>query len=226
MARKKGAKPKLLEYFKNHVGQVIPRKDLEELCKDNGTEWARSLRSLRDDGWKIDYNPSNNTYVFPYAEPVNEPKDSRYISKKLAAEVMIRDNSTCQMCGRTVADDGIRLHIDHIIPHEWGGKTELQNLQCLCSDCNEGKKNWATSEPKELMIEISNASSTTQRLKKYFEYYANTPIEVEKLSVIGKTREWTRQVRYLREDNMDIEYLPHNQKKGQDKDCYIYHKGV
>ncbi len=222
MPRKIGAKPKLLEYFKNHVGVSIPRKDLEELCKDNGTEWARSLRSLRDDGWVIIHDSSTNSYLFPYSTPQNEPKDSRYISTKLRAEVMLRDNSTCQMCGKSVKD-GIRIHIDHIIPHEWGGKTELENLQCLCSDCNEGKKHWATSEPKELMIEISSATSTTERLKKYFEYYHDQPVEVDKLAVIAKTREWTRQVRYLRQnDNMDIQPMLHNKKEGRDKDYYIY----
>lgn len=225
MEKKEGAKPKLLRYFLEHVGEIIPRSALEELCKDNGTEWARSLRSLRDDGWEINYDKSKNTYYFPYSTPQNEAKDSRYISKKLAAMVMLRDNSTCQMCGKNVKDDHVRLHIDHVIPHEWGGKTELDNLQCLCSECNEGKKNWATGEPQELMVEISKATSTSERLKKYFEYYANQEIDVDKLAVIGKSREWTRQLRYVRADyDMNIKYLPHNKSEGREKDSYIYIK--
>ena len=33
-----------------------------------------------------------------------------------------------------------RLTIDHTIPHSLGGKTELENLEPMCSDCNGSKK--------------------------------------------------------------------------------------
>lgn len=224
MGRKEGARPKLIRFIKENAGRIVGRRELEELCKDNGSEWARSLRSLRDDGYEFEYDKSNNTYFFPYSEPTNEPKGSRYISNKLKALVLTRDNSTCQMCGRDVRNDRIRVHIDHIVPLEWGGKTELDNLQCLCKDCNEGKKNYVASENPTLMKKISCATSCLERLKIYFEFYPNEEIEVDKLSVIGKTREWTRELRRLRVVyGMDIESRP--KKKGvREKDCYIYLK--
>lgn len=224
MARTEGAKSKLLRYFLANVGREIPRKELEDLCKDNGTEWARSLRSLRDDGWIIECDHSRRTYLFPFSEPKGEKKDSRYISQDLRAKVMIRDQSTCQMCGKTVKEDHIKIHIDHIIPHSWGGETILENLQCLCKDCNEGKKNWEASENPDLMTEISKATNTGDRLRLFFEYYPNREISVNRLSVIAKTREWTRELRRIRSyHNMAIQFLP--KKKGvRDEDCYIYHK--
>lgn len=224
MIRKEGAKPKLLRYFKQNVGRVIERHELEQLCIDNGTEWARSLRALRDEGYIIEYDKSSNTYFFPYETPQNEPKDSRYISNKLRALVMTRDNSTCQMCGRDVRNDRIKIHIDHIVPLEWGGSTTLENLQCLCSYCNEGKKNYVASENPALMECVSHATSCIERLRLYFDYYANQEIGVDKLSVVARTREWTRDVRRLRQDyNMEIQYLP--RRRGvRDIDCYIYLK--
>ncbi len=224
MARNEGAKPKLLRFFLANVGRTIPRSELEELCKDNGTEWARSLRELRADGWIIENDRSKNTYLFPYDKPQGEIRDSRYIPKDLRAQVLIRDQSTCQMCGKTVKDDHIKVQIDHIIPHSWGGKTELDNLQCLCDDCNEGKKNWEANENPDLMMDVSKATNTGDRLRIYFEYYPNKEISANRLSVIGKTREWTRQLRKIRADyNMDIEPLP--PKKGvRDEYNYIYHK--
>ena len=223
MAKREGAKTKLLKYFKEHVGEQIPRATLDELVDHVGS-WERSLRTLRDDGYVVEYNRSTKCYCFPHAEPQNEPKDERYINNKLRSLVMIRDNSTCQMCGKNVKDDHIRVHIDHIVPLSWGGKTELDNLQVLCSNCNEGKKNYVESENPELMSQISQATSTKERLRLYFDFYKNKEIEVDKLAVIAKTREWTRALRYVRSDyGMDIEYIPRNKDKGILKEYYIYH---
>lgn len=209
MARK-GAKQIVLEYLQKHVGEAVPREELERLFPQH-VSWERSTRTLRDDGYdlRVEKKGPNTTYCLVSAEPTFSPKDSRAINDKLRAMVLLRDQSTCQMCGKSVAKDGIRVHVDHIVPHEWGGETVIENLQCLCEQCNQGKKNWEKSEDPELMREISAATNTKDRLKLYFEHYPNTLIGVEKLAVIAKTREWTRQLRYVRSEyDMDIEYCP------------------
>lgn len=58
----------------------------------------------------------------------------------LRAQVLVRDGSRCRMCGRSVSD-GVKLHVDHVIPVSKGGLTEPANLQTLCEDCNLGKSN-------------------------------------------------------------------------------------
>lgn len=62
-----------------------------------------------------------------------------HLSNAIRYQVLSRDKSTCQMCGRSVSD-GVKLEIDHIIPVSRGGKTSLDNLQVLCYDCNRGKR--------------------------------------------------------------------------------------
>ena len=62
------------------------------------------------------------------------------MSESLRHDVLKRDNSTCQLCGMS-AKDGAKLQVDHIIPVSKGGKTEMSNLQTLCSRCNIGKSN-------------------------------------------------------------------------------------
>ena len=52
--------------------------------------------------------------------------------------IFVRDKFTCQICGRT-QKDGVKLHIDHIIPVSKGGKTVPENLRVLCDQCNLGK---------------------------------------------------------------------------------------
>lgn len=66
-------------------------------------------------------------------------KDQRKLmTTELRKKIAMRDNYTCQVCGKYMPD-GVGLHIDHIVPIKKGGKSIPSNLQVLCSKCN-GKK--------------------------------------------------------------------------------------
>jgi hypothetical protein len=73
------------------------------------------------------------------------PSKKRMGSKvnwRLRAQVLIRDNCICQMCGASPAKDPTtNLHADHITPWSKGGETTLENLRTLCAGCNIGKSN-------------------------------------------------------------------------------------
>lgn len=60
------------------------------------------------------------------------------MSYGLRYRILERDQFACAACGAT-ADDGIKLHVDHIVPVSKGGRTEESNLQVLCAECNLGK---------------------------------------------------------------------------------------
>ena len=60
------------------------------------------------------------------------------MTDKLRYSILKRDGFKCKICGRT-AEDGIKLHVDHIIPVSKGGETVLNNLRTLCETCNRGK---------------------------------------------------------------------------------------
>lgn len=66
-------------------------------------------------------------------------KRSRYISASTRVNVLRRDNYRCVFCG--VSAKKAELQIDHIIPFSKGGSNEIDNLQTLCIDCNQGKGN-------------------------------------------------------------------------------------
>ena len=62
------------------------------------------------------------------------------INWRLRAQVLIRDNCICQMCGASPAKDpSVDLHADHIKPWSKGGETVLENMRTLCMKCNIGK---------------------------------------------------------------------------------------
>ncbi len=69
-------------------------------------------------------------------------RTERKINWRLRAQVLIRDNCICQMCGASPAKDPqVNLHADHIVPWSKGGETVLENLRTLCLKCNIGKGN-------------------------------------------------------------------------------------
>lgn len=68
----------------------------------------------------------------------NKEDQRKALTKELKEKIKIRDNYTCQLCGKYMPDE-VGLHIDHIIPIVKGGKSIPSNLRVLCSKCN-GKK--------------------------------------------------------------------------------------
>lgn len=59
------------------------------------------------------------------------------VTRAMRYDVLRRDDFHCGR-GR---EDGVKLHVDHIVPVSRGGKTVMSNLQTLCEDCNCGKGN-------------------------------------------------------------------------------------
>ena len=71
-------------------------------------------------------------------ESARRKHERALMTDKMRYAILKRDGFRCKLCGRS-ADDGVRLHVDHIIPISKGGKTIESNLQVLCEDCNLGK---------------------------------------------------------------------------------------
>ena len=62
------------------------------------------------------------------------------VTRAMRYDVLHRDGFHCVRCGRG-REDGVKLHVDHIVPVSRGGKSVMGNLQTLCEDCNCGKGN-------------------------------------------------------------------------------------
>lgn len=55
--------------------------------------------------------------------------------------VLKRDTYRCAKCGASPSSDHkVELEVDHIYPVAKGGGNALENLQTLCRECNQGKK--------------------------------------------------------------------------------------
>lgn len=70
--------------------------------------------------------------------------------KRLRYKALKLHGNNCQCCGAS-PDTGAVLNVDHILPRRLfpNHALQLENLQVLCSDCNEGKGNWDMTNFKE-----------------------------------------------------------------------------
>jgi hypothetical protein len=100
------------------------------------------------------------------------------ISDSLRYDILNRDNFTCVICGAS-SSQGVRLHVDHIVPISKGGKSVPSNLRTLCERCNIGKSNKIENVPSQPAKSKMNDNLTCQkcgakliiRKGKYGEFY-------------------------------------------------------
>ena len=106
--------------------------------------WRKALESF------VNYMNQGSIEVEPnliISEPTSRHKTKKSINIRIRFLVLRRDNFKCKICGKSPATDPtIELHVDHILAWSKGGKTILDNLQTLCSDCNIGKSDLSMKE--------------------------------------------------------------------------------
>jgi hypothetical protein len=82
----------------------------------------------------------NAKSTIPPRETKRERSEREKMTVSLRYTILERDHFACKIYGRSyLRGDNIKLHVDHITPIAKGGKTEPNNLQTLCDDCNLGK---------------------------------------------------------------------------------------
>lgn len=77
-------------------------------------------------------------YPIPDIEYVGAKEEREKMTPKLRYQIMKRDHFRCVICGAS-AEEGAKLHVDHVQPVSKGGKTVESNLRTLCDRCNLGK---------------------------------------------------------------------------------------
>lgn len=63
---------------------------------------------------------------------------SKWIRREKRLAIYLRDGMACAWCGMGI-EDGIRLTLDHLIPHIHGGSNEATNLVTSCLTCNSSR---------------------------------------------------------------------------------------
>lgn len=161
----------------------------------------RRLRSLR----KYYHVPGAHVagrFVYTLGARKTGETDSGAISGRLRAEALNIAKGRCQMCGKTVADDGIKLQIDHKVPQAWGGLTVIENLWAICETCNNGKRDHFASYDPDEMAALLAIESVHERIAHLLKMHMNQPVDSNIIEFVANATErqedWQKRLRELR----------------------------
>lgn len=199
----------ILELLMTHPEGLTIYEIREKFANDPGIQQHldRRVRDLRRY-----YDVSlerGGKYVFK-GKKKKLPEDSGTINAKMRAAVLNMARGRCQMCGRTVAEDGIRLQADHKVPKTWGGPTSLENLWALCQLCNGGKRDFFASFDEKEMQEIVGLDSVYARLAEILHLRKGQEVPSWVLEFVANVNDfqedWHRRLRELRSIGIDYSY--------------------
>ena len=204
-----GAKERMLELLKKNVGCLVTREELSRVAGVH--EWARQIRYLRQEGWKIEVIRGERGGYRLTSPEKGHGRPREAIDDKTRAMVLYRDRSACRMCGRT-PEDGVKLHVNHKLPVDWGGSNELDNLETLCDECNQGKKAFFSTLDADTMRRVQSLESGRERLLEFIKSCKGKEVGPYIFSVVSRIRDWMRELRKLRQDGL-IDYTYDRKKE-------------
>ncbi|MCP3400395.1 HNH endonuclease [Bradyrhizobium sp. CCGB20] len=196
---------KIVELLKEHADGLTIYELRKHLPEDIGVQQHLDKR-VRELRYRYDIPLVKDKYVFKGERTA--PVDDAGISAKLRAAVLDAAHGRCQMCGRTIADDGIKLQADHKIPRNWGGKTEMDNLWAICQLCNGGKRDYFASFDQSEMQKIVSLESVYERISEMLRLHKGKPVPSWMLQFVANINDfqedWQKRLRELRYPGIDL----------------------
>ncbi len=190
----------------------------------------KRIRELRD-YYHVPRRKVDDRYVYVYeGERLTPVADDGKITPRLRAEVLHRAHQRCQMCGRTVEGDNVKLQVDHKIPRTWGGATVSENLWALCEPCNQGKRDYFSSFNDAEMQAIMAKESVYERIAETLRLHAPEPTPSWLLEFVANfddfQEDWQKRLRELRYLGMVIPATVRRLPSGKRQAAYTLEKWV
>lgn len=204
-------KPISLNEIKTRIGIALHEQN----------DLPKRMREMKMLGWNIAYNAKTKTYSLSSVERSEvRVVDDRGISGTVRARILHIANSRCGMCGKHTTEDGIKLVIDHRVPHSWGGATAEENLWAICETCNTQKKNFFSTLDPVVMSKCMIYSETAKRIGELLKAYNGEVVPRSLLEIVGQDDEWTRRLRDLRTLGWKVEKVIDPTQEGRYQYAY------
>ncbi len=129
----------------NNYGADVPLNDLGQwvFTVKNEADAEKMVRCLSENIALLRGGPAIRPTQLGNTRPHPSEQPTRTVSRRLRFTVLVRDNYTCQYCGRR--SPAVSLQVDHRKPFSLGGDDTLENLVTACTECNLGKSNRFTT---------------------------------------------------------------------------------
>lgn len=201
------ARERIYNHIKKNGLKAYTGEELRKIGEIS--DWARVIRQLKqDDIIEYDYDTASSSYLITKIGEYSKQTRRSGLTSKDLYRIRNRDGHRCQSCGKGV-NDGVKLHVDHKVPLEWGGNNTDDNLWTLCSSCNQAKKSFFKDDfDPEVMKLVYAETSGYQKLRVLFENSPNVKFTPSILQGIAGIRDWTRTIRDIREKyNLNITWF-------------------
>ena len=156
----------IIDYFMSHPNKDIPHPEIvdhvtAEYRARTGMVMRdpdREIRKLSQEGFLIKVAKG----VYRYDPEFVRNAELEDFTEAVKDQVKARDGYKCVICGLGI-ENGVELHVDHILPKDKGGQATLENGQTLCAKHNFRKKNYGQTEMcKKLFVTMYDIARRTE----------------------------------------------------------------
>ncbi len=167
--------------------------------------------------------PNGNSPRYTLGEKREQPTGPPALNGSVKAEILHMSRGRCQMCGRTVYEDGVKLQVDHKIPQAWGGTNDIDNLWALCTECNHGKKDLFASQD-DTVKNVLRHKSIHVRIGELLKQHFGSPVPSRLIEFVANQDDWKKRTRELRYLGWDIVVTKQKQANGRVRSFYQLNK--
>lgn len=118
----------------------------------------------------------------------------------------------CAQCGKTPLEDHVKLVADYKVPPSWGGDSDPENLQPLCEQCRDGKRDYFKSfEAKSEQVRAAiHHDEPQRRIGELLLALKDEWVRSDLIAIVASARtfqeDWHRRLRDLRFLDWDYEF--------------------
>lgn len=196
----KSIKERLVEVLRAHPEglSILEIREVLGLSTGEQSQLRRRIAEL-DNRYVIHRKRQGRDTLYVLVGERSSPIDTKPVDKTTRARILHIAGQRCQMCGRSVAEDQIRLHVDHKIPQGWGSDNDDDNLWALCSECNEGKRNFFASITDPRVQTAMLHTSVHVRMGELLKAFNGEPVPKAYLAIVAHTHDdFEKRLRELR----------------------------